>query len=85
MPVTSENIETHAAVTSGAVEETKKEDDEQSERSIRLVEKWVEKSQDEEIKDELERIRRLVALEDEREKAAEKAQLDALKEKAQDS
>ena len=85
VPVTSENIETHAAVTSGAVEETKKEDDEQSERSIRLVEKWVEKSQDEEIKDELERIRRLVALEDEREKAAEKAQLDALKEKAQDS
>ena len=85
VPVTSENIETHAAVTSGAAEETKKEDDEQSERSIRLVEKWVEKSQDEEIKDELERIRRLVALEDEREKAAEKAQLDALKEKAQDS
>ena len=80
--LTSANVE---AVTVDAPPEKKKEDDEQSERSIRLVEKWVEKSQDEEIKDELERIRRLVALEDEREKAAEKAQLDALKEKAQES
>jgi hypothetical protein len=39
----------------------------------------VEKSQDQEIKDELLRIRRLVELEDEREVAQEQADMDRLK------
>jgi len=91
--MTSANLERHVAATTKSAPANaiaantvaaakKKEDDEQSERSIRLVERWVEKSKDEEIKDELERIRRMVALEDQREKAAEEAQLEALREKA---
>jgi len=50
-----------------------------TERSVRLIERWVEKSQDQEIKDELLRIRRLVELEDEREVAQEQADMERLK------
>jgi len=50
-----------------------------TERSVRLIERWVEKSQDDEIKDELSRIRRLVELEDEREVAQEQADMERLK------
>lgn len=50
-----------------------------TERSVRLIERWVEKSQDDEIKDELSRIRRLVELEDESEVAQEQADMERLK------
>jgi hypothetical protein len=46
---------------------------------VRLIERWVEKSQDQEIKDELLRIRRLVELEDEHEVAQEQADMERLK------
>ena len=52
---------------------------EQQERAHKLIERWAEKSADDEITDELDRIRRLVELEDERERLEEEAQLERLK------
>lgn len=50
---------------------TGSDSDERRERANKLMDRWIEKSQDEEINDELERIRRIVKNEEERARKAE--------------
>ena len=71
--IPSEDAEAVDPKTSGS------DSEERRERANKLMDRWVEKSQDEEINEELERIRRIVKSEDEREKKAEEEQMEVLR------
>ena len=76
-----DNDEENESAATGVEEVTSAEDlsKEQTERAHKLIERWAEKSADDEITGELDRIRRLVELEDERERLEEESQLERLK------
>jgi hypothetical protein len=76
-----DNDEENESAATRVEEVTSAEDlsKEQTERAHKLIERWAEKSADDEITGELDRIRRLVELEDERERLEEESQLERLK------
>ena len=73
LEVDEENVKKSDAATPGS------DSGERRDRAHNLMENWVVKSQDDEISDELARIRRLVEDENERERREEEERLEQLK------